>query len=55
MTVSDEAARYHFTDIKLDDRLVVRTPLVAREAVAEAGFFSRFFEGIAIFFRELVT
>ncbi|MDE0350166.1 MAG: D-alanyl-D-alanine carboxypeptidase [Gammaproteobacteria bacterium] len=41
--------------VSLDDRLVVRTPLVAREAVAEAGFFSRFFEGIAIFFRELVT
>ncbi len=41
--------------VSLDDRLVVSAPLVAREAVAEAGFFSRFFEGIAIFFRELVT
>ena len=41
--------------VSLDDQLVVRAPLVAQEAVAEAGFFSRFFEGIAIFFRELVT
>ncbi len=41
--------------VSLDDQLVVRAPLVAREAVAEAGFFLRFFEGIAIFFRELVT
>ncbi len=41
--------------VSLDDRLLVRTPLIAREAVAEAGFFSRLVEGIAIFFRELVT
>ena len=32
MTVSDEAARYHITDIKLDDRLVVRrSPEVEHE------------------------
>ena len=41
--------------VSLDDRLLVRMPLIAREAVAEAGFFSRLVEGIAIFFRELVT
>ena len=41
--------------VSLDDQLVVQAPLVAREAVAEAGFFSRLLEGIAIFFRELVT
>lgn len=41
--------------VSLDDQLLVRTPLIAREAVAEAGFFSRLVEGIAIFFRELVT
>jgi len=41
--------------VRLDDQLLVRTPLIAREAVAEAGFFSRLVEGIAIFFRELVT
>ncbi len=41
--------------VTLDDALIVETPLVAREAVAEAGFFSRLVEGIALFFRELVT
>ena len=41
--------------VSLDGELLVRAPLIAREAVAEAGFFSRLVEGIAIFFRELVT
>ena len=41
--------------VTLDDELVVMTPLIALEAVAEAGFFSRLVEGIALFFRELVT
>ena len=41
--------------VSLDDQLVVKSPLVAREAVVEAGFFSRMFEGIYLFFRELVS
>ena len=52
VAVGQELGRLRVT---LDGALIVERPLVAREAVAEAGFFSRLVEGIALFFRELVT
>ena len=40
--------------VSLDGETLATSPLIAREAVAELGFFARFFEGIYFFFRDLV-
>lgn len=41
--------------VMLDDDVVASAPLVALEAVAEAGFFKRLWHAIYLFFRELVS
>jgi serine-type D-Ala-D-Ala carboxypeptidase (penicillin-binding protein 5/6) len=41
--------------VLLDDKLVVEVPLVAQNAVAEAGFFKRLWHAIYLFFRELLS
>ena len=40
--------------VSLDGETLATSPLIAREAVAELGFFAHFFEGIYFFFRDLV-
>jgi D-alanyl-D-alanine carboxypeptidase (penicillin-binding protein 5/6) len=41
--------------VLLDDQVVYKTPLVAQNAIAEAGFFKRLWQGIYLFFRELLS
>ena len=40
--------------VMLDDELVATAPLVAQQAVAEAGIFKRLWHAMYLFFRELV-
>lgn len=41
--------------ITLDDKVVTEVPVVALEAVEEAGFFARMLDGIKLFFRNLFS
>jgi D-alanyl-D-alanine carboxypeptidase (penicillin-binding protein 5/6) len=41
--------------VLLDGQVVYKTPLVAQNAIAEAGFFKRLWHGIYLFFRELFS
>ena len=41
--------------LRLDGKVVMQMPLVAKQAVAPGGFFKRFFHGIYIFFSELFS
>ena len=41
--------------VMLDDQVVYKTPLVAQNAVEEAGFLKRFWHAIYLFFRELLS
>ncbi len=40
--------------VTLDDELVAAAPLIAKDTVAESGFFSRMFEGVFLFFKEFI-
>ena len=40
--------------VTLDDELIASAPLIAQEAVAQSGFFSRMFEGVYLFFKEFI-
>ena len=40
--------------VMLDDELVAAAPLIAKDTVAESGFFSRMFEGVVLFFKEFI-
>ncbi|HEY6598447.1 MAG TPA: D-alanyl-D-alanine carboxypeptidase family protein [Pseudomonadales bacterium] len=41
--------------VSLDDKVVVKVPLTAQNAIAEAGFFKRLWHSIYLFFRELLS
>jgi D-alanyl-D-alanine carboxypeptidase (penicillin-binding protein 5/6) len=47
--------KYGQLRVLLDDKLVAEVPLVAQDAVAEGGFFKRIWQGIYLFFRELLS
>ena len=37
--------------ISIDNQILTESPLVAREAIAESGFFARLYDGIYLFFK----
>ncbi len=41
--------------VQLNDQLIVNTPLVATQAVEEAGFFARLWDNITLFFKNLFS
>jgi D-alanyl-D-alanine carboxypeptidase (penicillin-binding protein 5/6) len=42
-------------EVTLDEKTMISVPLVAEKDISQAGFFSRFFDWILLFFTKLIS